>query len=60
MVARVKALGTTVDGLLSEEEIAVLDALPPSMAATKTTPVAPGSFRLMQKILTKDSGWPEK
>ncbi|CAM9522470.1 unnamed protein product [Ectocarpus sp. 13 AM-2016] len=60
VVARVKALGATVDGLLSEEEIAVLDTLPPSMAATKTTPVAPGSFRLMQKILTKDSGWPEK
>ncbi|CAM9558960.1 unnamed protein product, partial [Ectocarpus sp. 4 AP-2014] len=60
VVARVKALGATVDGLLSEEEIAVLDALPPSMAAAKTTPVAPGSFRLMQKILTKDSGWPEK
>ncbi|CAN0546639.1 unnamed protein product, partial [Ectocarpus sp. 12 AP-2014] len=60
VVARVKALGATVDGLLPEEEMAVLDALPPSMAATKTTPVAPGSFRLMQKILTKDSGWPEK
>ncbi|CAB1119021.1 unnamed protein product [Ectocarpus sp. CCAP 1310/34] len=59
VVARVKALGATVK-LLSEEEIAVLDALPPSMAATKTTPVAPGGFRLMQKILTKDSGWPEK
>lgn len=55
-----KALGAAVDGLLSEEDSAVLDALPPSMASTKTTPVAPGSFRLMQKILTKESGWPEK
>lgn len=60
VVARLKALGASVDGLLSKEEGAVLDALPASMAAPKTSPVTPGSFRLMQKIVTKGSGWPQK
>lgn len=60
MVARLKALGASVEGLLSEEEGAVLDALPASMAGPKTSPVTPGSFRLMQKIVTKGSEWPQK
>lgn len=60
VVARLKALGASVDGLLSQEEIAVLDALPATMAAQKTSPVTPGSFRLMKKIVTKESGWPQK
>eukprot|EP00903_Cladosiphon_okamuranus_P013917 g12945.t1 len=60
VVARLKALGASVDSLLSEEERGVLDALPASMAAPKTSPVTPGSFRLMQKVVTKGSGWPQK
>eukprot|EP00752_Nemacystus_decipiens_P009894 g8827.t1 len=60
VVARLKALGASVEGLLSEEEGAVLDALPASMAAPKTSPVTPGSFQLMQKIVTKGSRWPQK
>eukprot|EP00904_Undaria_pinnatifida_P002594 jgi/Undpi1/12335/HiC_scaffold_5.g02011.m1 len=60
VAARLKALGAGVEGLLSAEEGAVLDNLPASLAAPKTTPVTPGSFRLMQKVLTKTSGWPAK
>ncbi len=60
VVARLKTLGSSVDGLLSEEEAAVLDALPGSMASPKSSPVTPGSFQLMKKIVTKNSGWPQK
>lgn len=60
VVARLKALGASVQGLLSEEEGGVLDALPTSMAAAKTSPVTPGSFRLMQKVVAKGSDWPQK
>lgn len=60
MVTRLKTLGASVEGLLSKEEGAVLDALPTSMAAAKTSPVTPGSFRLMQKIVAKGSDWPQK
>ncbi|CAM9832790.1 unnamed protein product, partial [Hapterophycus canaliculatus] len=60
VVARLKTLGASVEGLLSAEESAVLDSLPSSMGAPKTTPVTPGSFRLMQKIVTQGSGWPKK
>lgn len=60
VVARLKALGASVEGLLSAEESAVLESLPSSMAGPKTTPVTPGSFRLMQKIVTPGSGWPKK
>ncbi|CAM9435604.1 unnamed protein product [Scytosiphon promiscuus] len=60
VVARLKALGASVEGLLSEEESAVLDSLPSSMASPKANPVTPGSFRLMQKIVTPGSGWPKK
>ena len=60
MVTRLKTLGATAEGLLSAEESAVLDHLPASLAAPKTSPVTPGSFRLMQKILRKNSGWPVK
>lgn len=60
VVARLKALGASVEGLLSEEEGVVLDALPTSIAAAKTSPVTPGSFRLMQKIVAKGSAWPKK
>ena len=60
VVRRLKALGTSVEGLLSEEEGRVLDALPDSLAAPKTSPVSPGSFSLMKKIIKKNSNWPEK
>lgn len=60
VAARLKSLGTGVDGLLSEEERAILDALPASLAAPKTSPVTPGSFRLVQKIISKGSAWPDK
>lgn len=60
VASRLKALGAAVDGLLSQEDRAVLDSLPASLAAPKTAPVTPGSFRLMQKIVKKGSGWSEK
>lgn len=60
MAARLKALGATVEGLLSAEEGAVLDQLPASLAAPKSIPVTPGSFRLMQTIIRKSSVWPVK
>ena len=60
VVRRLKALGASVEGLLSEEEERVLDALPESLAAPKTSPVSPGSFSLMKKIINKNTNWPDK
>lgn len=60
VAARLKALGSGDSGLLTAAEVAVLDALPDSLSAAKTVPVTPGSFPLMQKIIRKGSGWPEK
>ncbi|CAM9910687.1 unnamed protein product, partial [Sphacelaria rigidula] len=60
VAARLKALGSSVSGLLSEEEASVLDSLPASLAGAKSSPVTAGSFPLMQKIIRKGSGWPEK
>lgn len=60
VASRLKALGASVEGLLSAEEGVVLDLLPASLAAPKSSPVAPGSFRLMQTVLRKNSAWPVK
>ncbi|CAM9440026.1 unnamed protein product [Ascophyllum nodosum] len=57
---RLKALGASVEELMSEEEGRMLETLPASLAAPKTTPVTPGSFGLMKRIIKKDSGWPDK
>lgn len=59
MASRLKALGSTV-GVLLSEDAGVLDSLPQSLAASKSTPVTPGSFPLMQRIVRKGSAWPEK
>lgn len=60
VTGRLKSLGASVDGLLSEAEGTVLDSLPTSLAAAKTSPVTRGSFGLMQKIVSKSSNWPDK
>lgn len=60
MASRLKTLGASVDGLLTEEESAILDALPASLAAPKSSAVTPGGFPLMEKIIRKGLGWPDK
>ncbi|CAM9612388.1 unnamed protein product, partial [Choristocarpus tenellus] len=60
VAARLKAIGAGVEGLLSKEESALLDALPASLLSSKGTPVCPGSYALLLKILKKPSKWSEK